>query len=100
VIATLLQGLSTAALVALVILGVSPAAAQQGDPEGVVTLVIENDTFAGGNSDRHYTNGIRLGWLTPSRAIPKASSPSSSRTIRSPAATPTGTTPTASGSAG
>lgn len=69
-IATLLQGLSTAALVALVILGVSPAAAQQGDPEGVVTLVIENDTFAGGNSDRHYTNGIRLGWLTPDNGGP------------------------------
>ncbi|MBM3549052.1 MAG: lipid A deacylase LpxR family protein [Alphaproteobacteria bacterium] len=66
-----LRGLSAAAL-ATALLGAAPADAQQGDPEGVFTFVIENDTLAGGNSDKHYTNGIRAGWLTPDSGGPQS----------------------------
>src|SRR5262245_46678349 len=34
------------------------------DRRGVVTFVNENDLYAIDNSDRHYTNGVRLGWLS------------------------------------
>lgn len=33
-------------------------------PRPTLSLVIENDLFSG--DDRHYTNGLRLSWLTPS----------------------------------
>ncbi len=68
---TFLRALSAAALVAGAILHVGPAEAQQGDPEGVFTLVIENDAFVAGNNDKHYSNGIRAGWMTPDSGGPE-----------------------------
>lgn len=61
-----------AILLAAAGLGATPAMAQLGDPEGVFTFVIENDTLAGGNSDKHYSNGVRLGWLSPDSGGPQS----------------------------
>ncbi len=66
------RGLGAAALAAVALLCAGPAAAQQGDPEGVFTLVIENDLFSRNNTDKHYTNGIRLGWLSPDSGGPES----------------------------
>lgn len=66
------RGLSAAALAAVALLCAGPAVAQQGDPEGVFTLVIENDLFSRNNTDKHYTNGIRLGWLSPDSGGPES----------------------------
>ena len=63
--------LGLAALMAASLLGVIPAAAQQGDPEGVFTLVIENDLFSRDNADKHYSNGFRVGWLSPDSGGPQ-----------------------------
>lgn len=53
------------ALVLAVLLGVPgmPAAAAAAD-SGTFSLVLENDLFA--ETDRHYTNGIRISWLSGS----------------------------------
>jgi lipid A 3-O-deacylase len=67
---TLFQRIMAAALLAAAGLGATPAVAQLGDPEGIFTLVIENDTLAGGNADKHYSNGLRMGWLTPDSGGP------------------------------
>jgi len=67
-----LRVLSSAAFLAAAFLGTCPASAQQGDPEGVFTFVVENDTLAGGNSDKHYSSGLRLGYLTPDSGGPQA----------------------------
>ncbi len=34
------------------------------DRRGVITFVNENDLYAFDNNDRHYTNGVRLGWMS------------------------------------
>ena len=39
------------------------------DEKGILNLVFENDYFA--NSDRDYTNGIRLGWASAEDAMPE-----------------------------
>jgi len=64
--------LGAAGLMAVALFGMSPAMAQQGDPEGVFTLVIENDLFSRNNTDKHYTNGIRFGWLSPDSGGPES----------------------------
>lgn len=60
-------------LVAAAILFVSrsiPAAAENG---GILTFTTENDRYAIPPTDRHYTNGLRLSWLSPpTRGIPEA----------------------------
>ncbi|MCF4164222.1 lipid A deacylase LpxR family protein [Zavarzinia compransoris] len=48
---------------------VSPALAQESvaplrDPNGTLTFQIENDTIA--DTDRYYTNGAQISWLSPS----------------------------------
>lgn len=50
-------------------LGFSPALAQESiaplqDPNGTLTFQIENDIIAG--TDRYYTNGAQISWLSPS----------------------------------
>lgn len=62
---------SAAVLTAGVLLCIQPANAQQGDPQGVFTLVIENDLFSRDNADKHYSNGIRFGWLSPDSGGPQ-----------------------------
>lgn len=53
-----------AGLAAIMLLGLIPAAAvAEGQADAAVfSLTIENDIFA--NTDRHYTNGVRLAWLS------------------------------------
>lgn len=46
------------------------AAAHEEDRRGTWTFVLENDAFAG--TDRHYTNGIHLSWLSASDDVPGA----------------------------
>ena len=36
---------------------------------GVFGIQVENDLF-GGNSDRHYTHGLRLSWLSAEGGVP------------------------------
>lgn len=40
------------------------------DPRGVYTFVTENDLYAIKNSDRHYSNGLRLSYLSPDNDLP------------------------------
>jgi hypothetical protein len=46
-----------------------PAFASEKTTSGVLALVFENDHF--NNTDRHYTNGINLGWVPDSSSAPK-----------------------------
>jgi hypothetical protein len=41
------------------------------DTRGVLTFVNENDLYAFTNSDRHYTNGVRLAWLSADADLPE-----------------------------
>ena len=40
------------------------------DPNSIVTLQIENDAFSVPGTDRYYTSGERLGYVTPTGAVP------------------------------
>lgn len=40
----------------------------QEDDKGIFSLVVENDSFA--DSDRDYTNGVRLSWLSAEEGMP------------------------------
>ncbi len=40
------------------------------DPEGIATLQIENDAFSVPGTDRYYTSGERLGYVTPTGVLP------------------------------
>ena len=40
------------------------------DPGSIVTLQIENDAFSVPGTDRYYTSGERLGYVTPTGAVP------------------------------
>jgi lipid A 3-O-deacylase len=61
-------GLSIFSLLA----GASPALAQTPppDPAGILTLQIENDAFSIPGTDRYYTSGVRLGYVTPTGEVP------------------------------
>lgn len=41
------------------------------DRRGVFTFINENDLYAIKNSDRHYTNGVRLAWLSADDEVPE-----------------------------
>ncbi len=55
-------------------LAFTPAAKAQAtplnDPDSIVTLQIENDAFSIPGTDRYYTSGERLGYVTPTGAVP------------------------------
>ena len=53
----------------LTLLTVLPAFGAGQSTNGVVSLVVENDHF--NNTDRHYTNGINLGWAPPAGTSPE-----------------------------
>src|SRR5258708_3507623 len=40
------------------------------NPNGVFTVITENDLYAINNRDRHYTNGLRLGWMSADEDVP------------------------------
>lgn len=42
---------------------------ERSEPRPTLSLVVENDLFS--NDDRHYTNGVRLSWLSPGRSSPQ-----------------------------
>lgn len=42
-----------------------------GDPQGVFYFVTENDLFGKDNTDKHYSNGLRLGWLSADSGGPE-----------------------------
>src|SRR5262249_12620740 len=46
-------------------------AAPPPDRRGVFTFVTENDLYAAHNKDRHYTNGVRVGWLSADDDMPE-----------------------------
>lgn len=46
------------------------AAAQTGPTDGVFFFVLENDVLGELSQDRNYTNGLKLGWMTPKGAEP------------------------------
>lgn len=46
-----------------------PAFGSDKTTSGVVSLIFENDHF--NNTDRHYTNGINLGWVPDTRSPPE-----------------------------
>ncbi|MEQ9176073.1 MAG: lipid A deacylase LpxR family protein [Alphaproteobacteria bacterium] len=53
--------------------GVAPALAADPEVDSAPTslnLVVENDKFIPGATDRHFTNGLRLSWVSPVEAFP------------------------------
>jgi hypothetical protein len=69
--------ISAAALLpAFIFAGALPAIGQTStadplnDPASIVTLQIENDAFSIPGTDRYYTSGERLGYVTPTGALP------------------------------
>jgi hypothetical protein len=63
------QRVAHAALLVAAAMATSPVAAQDASPPsawrgGAVSVVTENDKWAMRGDDRHYTNGIRLGWVS------------------------------------
>ncbi|MCA1854285.1 MAG: lipid A deacylase LpxR family protein, partial [Beggiatoa sp.] len=47
----------------LLVVGFGAVGAKEEGPEGTFNLLVENDRFAG--TDRHYTNGLQLSYLSP-----------------------------------
>lgn len=63
----------TLALAALGSLAISTAhATPQQDPASIITLQVENDAVSTlkGTSDQNYTSGLRLGYVSPTTAVP------------------------------
>ena len=57
------------------VIAVNPAARAQpaSDPRAIWTLQGENASISSANlTDRYYTNGLRLGWTSPTGAVPDA----------------------------
>jgi lipid A 3-O-deacylase len=48
-------------------------ATPQEDPSSIITLQVENDAVSTlkGTSDQYYTSGLRLGYVSPTTAVPK-----------------------------
>jgi hypothetical protein len=64
---------AAAAMVPLFVIGaVHPAAAADplNDPDSIVTLTTENDSYSIPGTDRYYTNGLSLGYVSPTGAVP------------------------------
>jgi hypothetical protein len=54
---------------ALTAAAVAPAlAASPSDPSSILSIQVENDALTG--TDRNYTSGVRLGWTSPTGAVP------------------------------
>jgi len=53
----------TAAIIGLLFAGPAVAESESGNDFGTWSFQLENDLFSG--TDRHYTNGLRLSWLSP-----------------------------------
>ena len=53
----------------VVCLALSGLASAQNPPQGTLSLLIENDKFTG--TDRHYTNGLQLGYLSAKDDVPQ-----------------------------
>ena len=51
-------------------LGAAAQTVPAADPGSIVTLQIENDAFSIPGTDRYYTSGERLGYVTPTGAVP------------------------------
>ncbi len=70
--------ISSCAIAAVAAFGVSAALAQEQEqargPEApapaVITGITDNDLYAPDNRDRHYTNGLRLGWMSADGDVP------------------------------
>jgi lipid A 3-O-deacylase len=71
-----MKTLAAALLPAFIVAGAAPALAQisqadpMNDPASIVALQIENDAFSIPGTDRYYTSGERLGYVTPTGDIP------------------------------
>lgn len=63
---------AAAALPCLLLLGAAPAFAADplNDPDAIATLQIENDAFSIPGTDRYYTAGQRLGYVSPTGVLP------------------------------
>ena len=61
--------MSKTLLLFVVCLFLSPFASAQTPPKGTLSLLIENDKFTG--TDRHYTNGLQLGYLSAKDVVPR-----------------------------
>jgi hypothetical protein len=64
---------AVAAMVPLLLLGKIPsalAADPLNDPDSILTLTTENDSYSIPGTDRYYTNGISLGYVGPTGYLP------------------------------
>lgn len=61
---------SAALIPALLLPFAAHAADPLNDPQGIYTIQIENDAFSIPGTDRYYTSGERLGYVTPTGLLP------------------------------
>jgi len=64
---------AVAAMVPLLLLSKIPLAAAAdplNDPDSIVTLTTENDSYSIPGTDRYYTNGLSLGYVSPTGYLP------------------------------
>ncbi len=64
-----LPALTLTALLAPIPAGHADESLEGLDERGTFNLVLDNDLF-GGDSDRHYTHGMQLSWLSPEGEVP------------------------------
>src|SRR5581483_7741593 len=50
-------------------LAADPSVKPEEDDKGIFSIIFENDVF--NNTDRDYTNGVRLGWLSSEANAPE-----------------------------
>lgn len=58
-----------AILIGMLLLAPTAAFAAEKTKKGTLSLVLENDLFS--NSDRNYTNGVRVSWLSAGDTTPE-----------------------------
>jgi len=46
------------------------ASSDQANPSGTITVISDNDLYGPHNKDRHYTNGMRFGWMSADDDVP------------------------------
>jgi len=64
------QAVLALAMFPLVLAAAAARADPPADPSNTITVQIENDALNG--TDRYYTSGLRLGWTSPTDAVPAA----------------------------
>jgi len=69
-LAVIAAGLSAPGVVAAADTAATERPSEQANPHGTITVISDNDLYGPHNKDRHYTNGIRFGWMSDDDDVP------------------------------